>query len=69
MHTTITTLKTQGYRCRIETIGGQGHLGGDGITCYRVRDPRGNLAMYAISTHRTARAAWAEAATYIAQRS
>jgi hypothetical protein len=54
-------LRAMGYTCRLEAIRGQGYCGGDGISCYRVRSPEGVLANYAVSTHRTARAAWAEA--------
>lgn len=57
----IEYLKSRGYLCKQETIKGQGYLGGDGVTCYRVRSSEGQLAVYAISTHRTARAAWREA--------
>ena len=53
-------MRSLGYVCRRETICGQGYYGGDGITCYRVRDPQGRLVS-PISTHRSARAAWAEA--------
>lgn len=60
MITTI-ELKAQGYVCHRETIKGQGYYGGDGTTCYRVRRPDGSLAVYSVSTHRTARGAWQEA--------
>ena len=60
--TTTTTLKGQGYRCRRETITGQGWHGGDGVTCYRVRRPDGELAISCTSTYSTAWQAWAEAA-------
>lgn len=66
--TTTQTLKAQGFRCKLETISGQGYLGGDGVACYRVRDAQGNLAGYRVSTHTTARAAWAEAVQYIGSR-
>lgn len=62
MTTQTENLKASGYICRRETISGQGYFGGDGIDCFRVRDAAGNLAIYAISTYRTAWQAWAEAA-------
>lgn len=43
-------LQLLGYLCARETVGG-----------YRVRDRNGKLAVYEISTHTTARQAWAEA--------
>lgn len=52
-------LRGQGYRCRRETIRGQGYFGGDGIRCFRVRQPDGSLAM-PIATHQSAAKAWAQ---------
>lgn len=56
----VERLKALGYRCIRETISGQGYHGGDGVTCYRVRDSTGALAISRLSTYQTARAAWAE---------
>ena len=60
--TTTTTLKSEGYRCHLETITGQGYYGGDGVTCYRVRRADGTLAIHALSTYLAAWQAWGEAA-------
>ena len=57
-------LRSTGYRCRHETVTGQGYYGGDGIGCYRVRDASGQLVS-PISTYRSARGAWAGAASMI----
>lgn len=59
---TTKKLRDMGYTCHLETVKGQGYFGGDGVQAYRVRDPQGKLVNYPISTHRTARAAWEEAA-------
>ena len=53
-------LRARGYSCHQETVTGQGHMGGDGVRCYRVRDAKGKLVS-PISTHRSAGEAWAEA--------
>jgi len=53
-------LRAQGFRCRRETISGQGYYGGDGCVCYRVRDAAGYLAIYRVSTYQAAYRAWAE---------
>lgn len=58
--TTTTSLRAMGWTCRRETISGQGYFGGDGITCYRVRDDSGGLVM-PCATYRRARDAWAAA--------
>jgi hypothetical protein len=55
------SMKRAGYTCRRETISGQGYWGGDGLTCYRVRDRDGALVTPRIMTYQTARAAWADA--------
>ena len=60
--TTTQTLQSAGYTCRRTTIAGQGYLGGDGVTCYRVYGPDGALVSPRLSTWRTARQAWAEVA-------
>lgn len=60
-------LKKRGYTCRLETVEGQGYLGGDGAVCYRVRDPKGKLVS-PLSTYQCARLAWRDAAQTIAWR-
>jgi hypothetical protein len=62
---TTKELKAMGYSCKLETISGQGYMGGDGCQCYRVRDMHGALKNYQISTYISAYKAWKEAAQII----
>ena len=64
---TTDELKKRGYTCRLETVEGQGYLGGDGTECYRVRDPM-RMLVSPLSTYRCARLAWRDAAQTIAWR-
>ena len=67
MTTSTAQMKAAGFVCRYGTIEGQGYLGGDGVRCYRVYSPEGVLMLSRASTPQTARAAWAEAARWLAK--